>query len=327
MGCQYEQLSLEDRCEIARLQAEGRSIRQIAAALDRAPSTISREVKRNERAAGRLQTKLRPGTDAGAALGGVSPGPRPRPAPCRAGSSRQGLVSRTGRRPARPRDRPQRHQPREHLPVHLRPDRPHQGLPLAALSAPREEQTRLPRSPRRQPRRLHQRPYFRVRTPSRSRRARAPPVTGKPTWCCSPNTVRPCSPSTSGTRASCSPLGRPTKPPSASPAISSGCSRHCRSNCAKPSPSTTAPSSLAISSSTGSPSRPSSATRMPHGRKAASRTLSVACAAFSPARPTSPPCQTDASRHLIGAYNNTPRKCLDFRTPAEVFSRTVALRM
>ena len=47
MGRQYEQLSLEDRCEIARLQADGCSIRQIAAALDRAPSTVAREIKRN----------------------------------------------------------------------------------------------------------------------------------------------------------------------------------------------------------------------------------------------------------------------------------------
>jgi transposase, IS30 family len=47
MGHGYEQLSLEDRCTIARLQAEGRSIRQIAATLDRAPSTISREIDRN----------------------------------------------------------------------------------------------------------------------------------------------------------------------------------------------------------------------------------------------------------------------------------------
>jgi IS30 family transposase len=47
MGRKYEQLSLDDRCEIARLQANGRSLRQIAAALDRAPSTISREMKRN----------------------------------------------------------------------------------------------------------------------------------------------------------------------------------------------------------------------------------------------------------------------------------------
>jgi transposase, IS30 family len=47
MGRKYGQLSLEDRCTISRLQVEGRSIRQIAAALDRAPSTIAREIRRN----------------------------------------------------------------------------------------------------------------------------------------------------------------------------------------------------------------------------------------------------------------------------------------
>jgi transposase, IS30 family len=47
MGRKYEQLSLEERCRIACLLAEGRSIQKIAAALDRAPSTISRELKRN----------------------------------------------------------------------------------------------------------------------------------------------------------------------------------------------------------------------------------------------------------------------------------------
>jgi transposase, IS30 family len=47
MGRKYEQLSLDDRCEIARLQADGQTIRQIAAALDRSPSTISREMRRN----------------------------------------------------------------------------------------------------------------------------------------------------------------------------------------------------------------------------------------------------------------------------------------
>lgn len=47
MGQHYGQLSLDERCEIARLRAEGASIRQIAAALDRSASTISREVKRN----------------------------------------------------------------------------------------------------------------------------------------------------------------------------------------------------------------------------------------------------------------------------------------
>lgn len=47
MGRTYTQLSLEERYEIARLRADGASIRKIATALDRAPSSVSREVKRN----------------------------------------------------------------------------------------------------------------------------------------------------------------------------------------------------------------------------------------------------------------------------------------
>ena len=43
----YQQLSLEERCSIARLREAGQSIRQIAAALDRQPSTIARELTRN----------------------------------------------------------------------------------------------------------------------------------------------------------------------------------------------------------------------------------------------------------------------------------------
>ena len=43
----YRQLSLEERCSIAQLREAGRSVRQIAAALDRQPSTIARELKRN----------------------------------------------------------------------------------------------------------------------------------------------------------------------------------------------------------------------------------------------------------------------------------------
>lgn len=47
MGRGYKQLSLDERCEIARLQGQGVSVRQIATALDRAPSTIARELRRN----------------------------------------------------------------------------------------------------------------------------------------------------------------------------------------------------------------------------------------------------------------------------------------
>jgi len=47
MGQSYRQFSVEERIEIARLSGEGRSIRQIAAGLDRAPSSVARELKRN----------------------------------------------------------------------------------------------------------------------------------------------------------------------------------------------------------------------------------------------------------------------------------------
>jgi transposase, IS30 family len=47
MGDCYGQLSLEERCKIAELHQAGHSLRQIAAALDRSPSSVSRELKRN----------------------------------------------------------------------------------------------------------------------------------------------------------------------------------------------------------------------------------------------------------------------------------------
>jgi len=47
MGEHYGHFTLEERCTIARLHEGGQSIRQIAAALDRSPSSVSRELKRN----------------------------------------------------------------------------------------------------------------------------------------------------------------------------------------------------------------------------------------------------------------------------------------
>lgn len=47
MGQNYEQLSLEERCKLSQLRQAGNKVRQIAAALDRAPSTVMRELKRN----------------------------------------------------------------------------------------------------------------------------------------------------------------------------------------------------------------------------------------------------------------------------------------
>lgn len=47
MGKSYDQLSLDERIKVAQLHGEGFSIREIASDLDRSPSTIARELKRN----------------------------------------------------------------------------------------------------------------------------------------------------------------------------------------------------------------------------------------------------------------------------------------
>lgn len=47
MGRHYTQLSLEERCTIARLREDGQSFAQIASTLGRQPSTVARELKRN----------------------------------------------------------------------------------------------------------------------------------------------------------------------------------------------------------------------------------------------------------------------------------------
>ena len=48
----YRHFSIEERCEVARRRKAGESIGQIAAALDRSPSSISRELKRNSGSTG-----------------------------------------------------------------------------------------------------------------------------------------------------------------------------------------------------------------------------------------------------------------------------------
>src|SRR5262245_1566505 len=45
----YEQISLSERVELYRMRKQGCSMRAIARALERSPSTISRELKRNSR--------------------------------------------------------------------------------------------------------------------------------------------------------------------------------------------------------------------------------------------------------------------------------------
>ena len=91
MGTHYHHLTLEDRCDMARLYAAGRSLRQIAAALDRPPSTVAREMKRNRshtRATSPAMPSSRPTLAGGAAPGWPATlrcAPRSSPASSRAG--------------------------------------------------------------------------------------------------------------------------------------------------------------------------------------------------------------------------------------------------
>jgi len=57
MENKYKQLTIEERCEIARLYSTGTSVRQIASSLDRSASTIARELKRNSGQKGTYQPK------------------------------------------------------------------------------------------------------------------------------------------------------------------------------------------------------------------------------------------------------------------------------
>ena len=55
MGQRYTQITIEERCEISRLLEYGFSIRKIASALDRSPSTITREIRRHSSSKGIYQ--------------------------------------------------------------------------------------------------------------------------------------------------------------------------------------------------------------------------------------------------------------------------------
>jgi len=60
MGKRYEQLSLDERIEIYRLHADGKSRRQISRCLDRSPATISRELQRNSKPSHRWNAGYQP---------------------------------------------------------------------------------------------------------------------------------------------------------------------------------------------------------------------------------------------------------------------------
>ena len=143
MGIRYEHITIEERCEISRLRSSGHSIRQVAATLDRSPSTISRELKRNvsqsqgywpkyadQQAQERRWCGSRLERDEGLRRRVLA-------------RLQQGLVASAGCRTLCSGAGKEGDLPREHLPVYLRPTGPDEGLLVAPLPAQGQVETGL----------------------------------------------------------------------------------------------------------------------------------------------------------------------------------------
>jgi IS30 family transposase len=222
MGQCYGQLSLEERVEIYRLQSGGRSQNQIALALKRAPSTISRELRRNSR-----PTKVW--------SGGYEPVRAQQLAERRHGwDGRFKLARQPDLRNHVGKSLAMGHSPEQiagrlalehgrviishesNLSFHLSSNGS-EGL-LASVAAPPQKDTKATRT---QPGKTSSNNGARLPTgPPRSKIAEHL-ATGKPTSCCSPNAIRGCCFFTKDKAASTSftvrPIGKPAPQPKPSP--------------------------------------------------------------------------------------------------------------
>ena len=115
-----------------------------------------------------------------------------------------------------------------------------------------------------------------------------------------------------------SPAREPRSPPTPSPA----CWPPSPRRGARPSPSTTAPSSPATTASTPWASRPSSAIPDPPGRRGRGERHRPPTAPAPPQDPVADLSEAAFTR-IVQLYNNTPRKCLGYRTPAETLDDQV----
>ena len=166
-------LTLENRCDLARLHAAGLSLRHIAATLDRPPSTVVREMTRNR---SRTQDSQPRYADQQARARRWRGAKLARDAPLRTTvltHLQQGWTPEQVARAPRPRRRAAGSFSRNHLPLLLRPDRPDETLCVAPLSPSRQSHPRRPaQTP--QPRRLARPPPPPRRPPRRSRRPSGP---------------------------------------------------------------------------------------------------------------------------------------------------------
>ena len=325
MGARYSQLDLEERCAVARLQVEGRSVRQIAAALDRAPSTIARELNRN---AGRdgYRPGYAQGAGPGAALARLAAGARRGPA--RAGAERAGAraLAAAGLGPAGARGRPGGDLAREHLPLHLRPDLARQAEPsgrLAPLSAAGQGEARLARSQGRQLGRPHSAAAALERASGRRRRPPpGRPLGGRPDAL---RTLRsgPLDAARAPLTAAAGAAGReqgggPDRAPAGRPAARLA---------AGPAPHGQLRQRQRV--------RPAPRAAPARGRDVLLRRLRALAEGgienaigrlrrVLPRRLELAQLSIERLVQVLQLYNNTPRKCLDYLTPAEVFGQQLA---
>src|SRR5271163_3753552 len=287
MGKSYEHLTLEERCTIARLHEDGQSLRKIAAALDRPPSTISRELKRNrgiqvgykpsyahEQARARRWTGCRLERDQdlrGVVLDRLGRGWSPEQV--------AGRLDRQNRQPTISHEsiyrfiyaqirRTNDGAWRLYLPraKYKRGWRARSGGSPASLIERRISIDQRPRAA--QSRRLPghwEADLMLFSTPGQVILVATNENPGSPSW-----------------------QDNPARPPTRPPVNSAPGSPPCRASCAAPSPSITEPSLLSIiSSTTNSQSEPSSAILTVPGKRAASRTRSAECDGLCLEKPTS----------------------------------------
>ena len=158
MGRHYTQLSIEDRCELARSTRPGgaRSGRSLQLWID-APSTIARELKRNTSPPAGLPAPQYAQEQARARRWGGARLDRDAASPCAGARPPQTRLVAGADRWSAPAGRwPDHHRPRDHLSLHLRPDHAHEAGPgLAPLPPPRQVAPGLAWTPGRQCRLPH----------------------------------------------------------------------------------------------------------------------------------------------------------------------------
>ena len=291
MGRCYGQLSLEERVEIYRLHAGGKSQNSIAASLGRSPSTISRELRRNAR-----PSKLWPG--------GYRPvraqqlAERRRRWDCRFKLARQTALRNRVRKRLAMGHSPEQIAGRLTL-EHGRVIISHESIYrfIYHRSAQKDYWHRL--LPCRKLRRGHRKrrggspaSFIKHRRPISERAAEAERRRGigKPTSCCSPDMVRAFSCFRNDKVASAASSVRAIARQSQPPAPSIVNLQSFQTNYVEPSASTMEPNLPSITGCTEpSMSKLSSAIRTAPGKRAASKTPSDVCGGRYPAKPTSIP--------------------------------------